>query len=234
MRRSFQWTFILGVLLALTLGVAACGGDDDASGSEQGTNQGTPAEGKKGGKLTSLWTDDVDNIDCGITYYQMGFQVCAATQKSLYGYKPEDADQRGPGPGRVRSADLRGRQDRHGEDQVRRQVLAARRPRGHLQGRQVRDRARLLQHGQQRLRGRLLRRPRGREGRRQAGSEDQGHHDARRHDDRVPPDQGHRRRRRRRARAAALGPGAGGVRGEVRRARTRRCTARTRSRPVRT
>jgi peptide/nickel transport system substrate-binding protein len=88
MRRSFQWTLILGVLLALTLGVAACGGDDD--GGEQGTGQGTPAEGKKGGKLTALWTDDVDNIDCGISYYQMGFQVCAATQKALYGYEPED------------------------------------------------------------------------------------------------------------------------------------------------
>jgi peptide/nickel transport system substrate-binding protein len=92
MRRSFQWTFILGVLLALTLGVAACGGDDnEGSTGEQGSDTSTPQEGKKGGKLTSLWTDDVDNIDCGITYYQMGFQVCAATQKSLYNYKPEDA-----------------------------------------------------------------------------------------------------------------------------------------------
>jgi peptide/nickel transport system substrate-binding protein len=92
MRRSFQWTFILGVLLALTLGVAACGGDDSDSGtSEQGSDTSTPQEGKKGGKLTSLWTDDVDNIDCGISYYQMGFQVCAATQKALYNYKPEDA-----------------------------------------------------------------------------------------------------------------------------------------------
>ncbi len=90
MRRSFQWTLILGVLLALTFGVAACGGDDDDSG-EQGTSQGTPAEGQKGGKLTALWTDDVDNIDCGISYYQMGFQVCKATQKALYGYEPEDA-----------------------------------------------------------------------------------------------------------------------------------------------
>jgi peptide/nickel transport system substrate-binding protein len=90
MRRSFQWTIILGVLLALTLGVAACGGGDDDS-TEPGTNTGTPQQGKKGGKLTELWTDDVDNIDCGITYYQMGFQVCAATQKSLYNYKPEDA-----------------------------------------------------------------------------------------------------------------------------------------------
>src|ERR1700754_3604327 len=92
MRRSFQWTFILGVLLALTVGVAACGGDDDSGGTgEQGANQNTPQEAKKGGKLTSLWTDDVDNIDCGISYYQMGFQVCAATQKSLYNYKPDDA-----------------------------------------------------------------------------------------------------------------------------------------------
>jgi peptide/nickel transport system substrate-binding protein len=91
MRRSFHWTLILGVLLVLTLGVAACGGDDGDDGGEQGTGQGTPAEGKKGGKLTALWTDDVDNIDPGITYYQMGFQVAKATQKALYGYEPEDA-----------------------------------------------------------------------------------------------------------------------------------------------
>src|SRR3954465_10444206 len=92
MRRSFQWTIILGVLLAFTLGVAACGGGDDSSSTgETGTNKGTPAEGKKGGKLTELWTDDTDNIDPGITYYQMGFQLAKATQRSLYGYKPEDA-----------------------------------------------------------------------------------------------------------------------------------------------
>jgi peptide/nickel transport system substrate-binding protein len=91
MRRSFHWTIILGVLLALTFGVAACGGDDGEDSGEQGTSQGTPAEGKKGGKLTALWTDDVDNIDPGITYYQMGFQVAKATHKALYGYEPEDA-----------------------------------------------------------------------------------------------------------------------------------------------
>jgi peptide/nickel transport system substrate-binding protein len=89
MRRSLQWTLILGVLLALTLGVAACGGDDDG-GDEEGTTQGTPAEGKKGGKLTVLWTDDVDNIDPGITYYQMGFMVNEATQRPLYGYEADD------------------------------------------------------------------------------------------------------------------------------------------------
>src|SRR3954451_15944649 len=89
MRRSFQWTFILGVLLALTLGVAACGGDDSSS-NEGSTNQGTPAQGKQGGKLTELWTDDVDNIDPGITYYQPSLQLMRAIVRGLYTYKPDD------------------------------------------------------------------------------------------------------------------------------------------------
>jgi peptide/nickel transport system substrate-binding protein len=92
MRRSSTWTLILGALLALSLTVAACGGSNKGgSKSETGSNQGTPAQGKQGGKLTSLWTDDVDNIDPGITYYQMGFQVAKATVRALYGYKPDDA-----------------------------------------------------------------------------------------------------------------------------------------------
>jgi peptide/nickel transport system substrate-binding protein len=91
MRRSFQWTIILGVLLALTLGVAACGGDDDSGSGEESTSQGTPAEGKKGGKLTALWAGDVDFIDPGITYYQMGNQIVRATQKQLYRPKVDDA-----------------------------------------------------------------------------------------------------------------------------------------------
>jgi peptide/nickel transport system substrate-binding protein len=90
MRRSFQWTLILGVLLALTLGVAACGGDDDG-GDEQGSSQGTPAEAKKGGKLTALWASDVDYIDPGMTYYQVGNIVVRATQSSLYLPKIDDA-----------------------------------------------------------------------------------------------------------------------------------------------
>ena len=92
MRRSSKWTLILGALAALSLFVAACGGSSSNNNkSESGTTQGTPAEGKQGGKLTELWTDDVDNIDPGITYYQMGFQVAKATVRSLYGYKPDDA-----------------------------------------------------------------------------------------------------------------------------------------------
>jgi peptide/nickel transport system substrate-binding protein len=91
MRRSSKWTLLLGALLALSLFVAACGGSKSNNKSESGTNQGTPAQGKQGGKLTELWTDDTDNIDPGITYYQMGFQIAKATVRSLYGYKPDDA-----------------------------------------------------------------------------------------------------------------------------------------------
>jgi peptide/nickel transport system substrate-binding protein len=90
MRRSFNWTLILGALLALALGVAACGGDDDG-GDEQGSTQGTSAEGKKGGKLTALWASDVDYIDPGMTYYQVGNIIVRATQSSLYLPKVDDA-----------------------------------------------------------------------------------------------------------------------------------------------
>jgi peptide/nickel transport system substrate-binding protein len=87
MRRSVHWTLILGALLALTFGAAACGGDDDG---EQGTEAGTPAEGKKGGKLISLWAGDTDNIDPGITYSQWGLPIIRATQTTLYRPKIDD------------------------------------------------------------------------------------------------------------------------------------------------
>jgi peptide/nickel transport system substrate-binding protein len=92
MRRSFTWTLILGALLALTLGVAACGGGDEEGGDEQTATEGAPTgEGKRGGKLTSLWGGDVDFIDPGQTYYQMGTQIVRATQSTLYNPKVDDA-----------------------------------------------------------------------------------------------------------------------------------------------
>jgi peptide/nickel transport system substrate-binding protein len=91
MRRSSKWTLILGALLALSLVVAACGGGNDNKSGEKGTNQGTPAQGKRGGTLTVLSAGDVDFIDPGATYYQVGFQVTNATVRALYGYKSDDA-----------------------------------------------------------------------------------------------------------------------------------------------
>ena len=94
MRRSVRWATTLGIVLALGLGAAACGGDDEGGGGgdEQGASAGAPVEGKQGGKLTVLWTDDVDFIDPGRSYYQMGYFVSSATQKALYGYKPDDGE----------------------------------------------------------------------------------------------------------------------------------------------
>jgi peptide/nickel transport system substrate-binding protein len=96
MRRSFHWTIILGVLLALSFGVAACGGDDSGGGDEQGTSQGSPTQGKKGGKLTALWASDVDFIDPGIAYYQVSNIVHRATQSPLYLPKIDDGSTNDP------------------------------------------------------------------------------------------------------------------------------------------
>jgi peptide/nickel transport system substrate-binding protein len=84
-----------GAFLALALAGAVltgCGGGDSSGGGERSSTPGAPVEGKVGGKLTVLWTDDVDNIDCGISYYQMGYMVCYATQRPLYSWKPEDGE----------------------------------------------------------------------------------------------------------------------------------------------
>jgi peptide/nickel transport system substrate-binding protein len=75
------------VVLALAGALlAGCGGDSDPQGPESRT------EGRPGGKLTVLWTDDVDFIDPGMTYYQPGYQVAYATQRPLYSWRPDDAE----------------------------------------------------------------------------------------------------------------------------------------------
>jgi peptide/nickel transport system substrate-binding protein len=82
-----------GAFLALALAgavLAGCGGGGNDTASERSESSGAPVEGKQGGKLTMLWTDDVDNIDPGVTYYQMGYMVGYATQRPLYSWKPDD------------------------------------------------------------------------------------------------------------------------------------------------
>jgi peptide/nickel transport system substrate-binding protein len=91
MHRVGRCAFLALVLAGAVL--AGCGGGSDRSGSDERTSTGgAPVEGKKGGKLTMLWTDDVDNIDPGITYYQMGYLVAYATQRPLYSWKPDDGE----------------------------------------------------------------------------------------------------------------------------------------------
>jgi len=82
----------VALVAALSLGVAACGSSGGGGNSNEKPKTGNPnpTGGKKGGKLTVLWTGDVDFIDCGRTYYQMGYFICFSTQRPLYSYKPDD------------------------------------------------------------------------------------------------------------------------------------------------
>ena len=84
MYRLLTAAMVAGLLLV------GCGGEDSSP------EAGAPGDGKRGGKLTMLWTDDVDNIDPGITYYQMGYLVSYATQRPLYSYRPDDGERAVP------------------------------------------------------------------------------------------------------------------------------------------
>jgi peptide/nickel transport system substrate-binding protein len=90
MRRS-AWTLAVAALAALSLGVAACGGDNKSSDTGGGTATKKEGVAKAGGVLTVLWGGDVDHIDCGQAYYQMSYFICYSTQRPLYSYKPDDA-----------------------------------------------------------------------------------------------------------------------------------------------
>jgi peptide/nickel transport system substrate-binding protein len=87
MHRMARGAFLAFALAGAVL--AGCGGGSD---SERAADTRPAQEGKEGGKLTMLWTDDVDNIDPGITYYQMGYMVSYATQRPLYSWKPDDGE----------------------------------------------------------------------------------------------------------------------------------------------
>jgi peptide/nickel transport system substrate-binding protein len=93
MRRS-AWATAVAIAAALSVGVAACGGGDSGGSTTEKPKTGNPnpTGGKPGGKLTVLWTGDVDHIDCGQTYYQMGYFICFSTQRPLYSYKPDDSE----------------------------------------------------------------------------------------------------------------------------------------------
>jgi peptide/nickel transport system substrate-binding protein len=75
-------------IVALTAFVSACGSSSDKSSGSANKQQGAPTKGKKGGKLTQLGASDVDFLDPGQTYFNGGYQVLYATQKTLYSYAP--------------------------------------------------------------------------------------------------------------------------------------------------
>jgi len=94
----------LGAIVALALGVSACGGSDSSSSSSSGTsadNQFAPAteapsDAQQGGDLTVIAASDVDYIDPGAAYYQFTYMVTSATQSNLEAYAPADVEQATP------------------------------------------------------------------------------------------------------------------------------------------
>jgi peptide/nickel transport system substrate-binding protein len=81
---------ISALVAALALAAAGCGGSSDEGSN--GTSNGAPVKGKKGGKVTFLAAADVDYLDPGQSYYTFGYAVLYATQRPLYSFEPDDAD----------------------------------------------------------------------------------------------------------------------------------------------
>src|SRR5688500_3643840 len=151
----------VALLAALAVAAVGCGGSSSEGGSGEGGNTGAPVKGKKGGKVTFLAAADVDYLDPGQTYYTFGYAVAYATQRPLYSFEPDDAE--APVPDLAEGEpEISEDKDDHGEAALGREVLTAGQPRGHLQGRQVRVRARVHPERAVGLCHLLLRRHRGR------------------------------------------------------------------------
>jgi peptide/nickel transport system substrate-binding protein len=82
---------------ALVLGLTACGssGGSSSGGSGIGVAKGiqTPrtqaqSGGKRGGTLTVLNHSDFEQLDPGLAYYNLDYEVVYATQRPLFSYKP--------------------------------------------------------------------------------------------------------------------------------------------------
>jgi peptide/nickel transport system substrate-binding protein len=95
MRRARLSFLLLGLLAVFALVAAGCGGEDDEGGGGDAQDA-APVEGKQGGKLTFLAASDVDYIDPGQTYYSFGYQVLYSTNRTLYGFTPEDPENEVP------------------------------------------------------------------------------------------------------------------------------------------
>ncbi len=73
---------------AVATALGACGSSGGNSGT--GATADTGAGGHRGGTLTILTSQDVASLDPGSAYASLDLNVLAATQRTLYAYKPTD------------------------------------------------------------------------------------------------------------------------------------------------
>jgi peptide/nickel transport system substrate-binding protein len=82
-------------LLVGLIALAGCGGSNDNSTSTGGNAAaGAPTNAKQGGTLTVLSSGDVDYIDPGQDYYQFGYMVQYAVNRTLYSFGADDTEAR--------------------------------------------------------------------------------------------------------------------------------------------
>jgi peptide/nickel transport system substrate-binding protein len=108
MRSKLRWAILPGLVLAASVALAACGGDnggEEPSGSEVSGAlaefapvTAPPEDAKQGGQLTVLAAADVGAgyTDPGIAYYQFAYMVTSATQRALLSWQPDDVQEPTP------------------------------------------------------------------------------------------------------------------------------------------
>jgi len=91
------------LLIALSLGVSACGsGDDNGGGGGSLTAAdfqpptAAPSDAKKGGTLTVVSSGDIDFMDPGAAYYQVTYIIDYAWQRALMGWPPDESKEAQP------------------------------------------------------------------------------------------------------------------------------------------
>jgi len=88
MRRSAKRALPL-FMLTVALALNACGSSNNGGGSAAPADDG--AGGHRGGTLTVLTSQDITNLDPGVTYQSLDLNVLASTVRTLYAYTPTDA-----------------------------------------------------------------------------------------------------------------------------------------------
>ena len=102
MRMKVLRVLVPGMLLALALALAACGGSDSSTSSSDAAKQQyaapteAPSDAQSGGDLTVIAASDVDYIDPGAQYYQYSYMVSSATQSPVESWAPADVEQPTP------------------------------------------------------------------------------------------------------------------------------------------
>jgi peptide/nickel transport system substrate-binding protein len=79
--RGFAATLLCAAAIPV---LAACGSDG------KGATASVDGDAKRGGTLEILTTQDPQSLDPGVTYSSLDFTILAATQRTLYTYRPDD------------------------------------------------------------------------------------------------------------------------------------------------